>query len=127
MVTLVSCSEDEEPNISDEIVGKWQLIEQLLDPGDGSGVFKEVDSDKTITFLSNGTYTSNGSFCFLDAQNEQESSGSYDPDKMTIAPGNCPIDGGPSKYEISYKIEESHLIISYPCIEPCAQKFKKIE
>jgi hypothetical protein len=46
---IASCNKDEAV-----ITGEWKLIARLMDPGDGSGVFTEVESDKTITFFKNG-------------------------------------------------------------------------
>ena len=45
--SLQACTEEE----TDDLRNKWKLIEVLADPGDGSGTFQPVESDKTISFL----------------------------------------------------------------------------
>jgi hypothetical protein len=73
--TFVHISCDKEIIIIDSanIVGEWKLTEQLLDPGDGSCVFTKVTSDKTIFFLVDGSYKSNGTVCTIDADSNQDS------------------------------------------------------
>jgi len=48
---LSACNKDDNKS-NTSIVGNWKLIEVLEDPGDGSGTFMSVDSEKTITFNS---------------------------------------------------------------------------
>ncbi|NNJ37670.1 MAG: hypothetical protein HKP23_00325, partial [Flavobacteriaceae bacterium] len=48
LLLSLACTSDD-PEI--EILGEWQLVEVLADPGDGSGKFKSVDSNKRITFF----------------------------------------------------------------------------
>lgn len=57
---LFSCNNDDDSNLNTDLIGNWQLIEVLSDPGDGSGTFSSVESDKTITFKSGGIIASNG-------------------------------------------------------------------
>ena len=46
---LMSCEEE----VTDvELVGTFKLIETLSDPGDGSGKFRKISSDKTIEFMA---------------------------------------------------------------------------
>jgi hypothetical protein len=103
------------------LVGKWRLIEVLADPGDGSGVFTKVTSDRTISFLSDSTFTSNSPMCLMGIASGQSSKGIYFPKNGTISPADCQI----KQFTIRFKIEESNLILSYPCIEACSEKYIK--
>ena len=113
-----ACNSDD-PEI--EILGEWQLIEVLADPGDGSGIFKSVNSNKRITFFEDGTYTSNGIICDFTTQAEEASSGQFTVDEEGyLIPCSDPI-----SYTIDLQLEDGFLILSFPCIEPCLQKFRK--
>ncbi len=118
MLLAVACSSDDS---SPEILGDWQLIEVLADPGDGSGRFKVVDSNKRITFLENGTYTANGFICDFTTLSDGTSSGEY----TTTDFGYQIPCAGPVNYTVDIRLEEGFLILSFPCIEPCMQKFRK--
>ena len=124
IITLLfnSCSNDNSENI--DLIGKWRLIEVLADPGDGSGVFRSVNSSKTLEFFADGTVKSNGSLCYMNTGTQQEGEGTYSLEKGLIRPKNCTING--INVTISYKIEGPDLILSYFCIEPCREKFIKI-
>ena len=58
---LLNCSSDDsKPSGETALIGKWKLIEQLADPGDGSGTFQPIESDIVIEFFSNGNVEVNG-------------------------------------------------------------------
>lgn len=130
VLTLLNCSSDDtkpsEENMN--LLGKWKLIEQLADPGDGSGTFNPVESDRTIEFFSDGTVTVNGSLCYMSINVEEKTSGTFeiisDDTADTwydgiIIPNNCEIN-------IYFNLPlNGDLILSYPCIEGCGQKFVK--
>ncbi|WP_185956498.1 hypothetical protein [Changchengzhania lutea] len=45
VLMFVSCSNDDSnPKKDVSLIGSWKLIEQLTDPGDGSGVFTSVNT-----------------------------------------------------------------------------------
>ena len=114
-----SCSKEEESNTNNgQLVSKWQLIEQLLDPGDGSGTFSPVTSQKTIELFSNGTWTSNGNLCSLSIDISQSSTGTYSTVDSTITVAIC----GWSR-DITFEHDNNALILSYPCFEPCQEKY----
>ena len=117
LLGLACNSEDPES----EITGEWQLVEVLADPGDGSGKFQSVDSNKRVTFLKDGTYTSNGIICDFTTLSEETSGGQYTVDDE----GYLISCSGPIGYNINLRLEDGFLIISFPCIEPCLQKFRK--
>ncbi|MEZ4793062.1 MAG: hypothetical protein R2783_06270 [Gelidibacter sp.] len=62
LMMLMSCSDDDDQgNNQSEVIGNWKLIQVYSYPGDGSGTFEDVVSQKTVLFHANGTVTSNGS------------------------------------------------------------------
>lgn len=114
-----SCTPDESP----ELQSRWQLIAYLADPGDGSGQFVPVNSEKTIALFDDGTFQSNGTLCQMDASTGQGSSGTYSEAESTITPDDC--SGSP--LPIMYVLENGHLILSYPCFEPCREKYAALD
>ena len=117
---LISCSKSDD-NKNADLIGKWKLIEVLADPGDGSGIFHSVLSEKIIEFQSNGTVTSNGSICDMAIEPVSSSSGTYSLSDSTINSSNC--SNGPLK--IKFRQKGSTLTISYPCYEACIAKYIK--
>lgn len=116
---ILSCSNNSSNEV--ELIGKWQLAEVLADPGDGSGTFEAVESDKEIEFLSNNTVVSNSALCTMGVGSDQ-SLGSYDPESGYIHPQDC----NGSNVRISYQIVDSKLQLSYMCIEACVEKYVKV-
>ena len=122
VLTFLSCSNDDDSNPAPlTIIGQWELIEQLIDPGDGSGTFNSVNSDKTMEFFSDSSYVSNGPTCTITAQSGQTSGGTYNTADKKIFPDNCTTING----AISYELNGDELILHYICIEPCSQKFSR--
>ncbi len=117
---LLSCEGDD--TVSPELIGTWQLSEVLADPGDGSGTFNSIDSDKTITFFADGSVQSNATLCNLSTQPDEPSAGVYSLQDSTITP-DCP--GQDFFFNIKFVIEGSNLILTYLCIESCAEKYVK--
>lgn len=120
--TLLSCS-SEDIN-SSNIVGTWKLTQVLADPGDGSGVFSDIDSDKTITFFSDDTFLSNGNLCFFDSITPEATEGAFSIEYENITPYNCETF---HLIDLNYKIENGTLIVYFHCIEACAEKYTKIK
>lgn len=128
LLGIISCGNDENaPDNSDvSLIGEWRLIEQLIDPGDGSGDFVEVVSDKTINFFSDGTFQSTSIVCLKSFGPDEEGNGVYDVATNTLTLHNC-AEGNPGDFSISYLFDKSDLIIHYPlCYEPCAHKYRKV-
>lgn len=116
---LLSCnSEDDNQPLS-----KWHLIEQLADPGDGSGTFQPVNSEKTISFFEDGSISSNGQLCTMSTESNVSSSGTYSESELAITPDNC----GVAPFIIYYEMDGPNLILSYPCIEPCKEKYEPVD
>lgn len=120
---LLSCSDDQDDKLKNVLVSKWQLIEVLADPGDGSGTFQPVTSNKIIEFYSDGTFYSNGSICSISLDSNSNYTGTYSTQDMTLSSSQCQ----PQAFPISYEMTQNTLIIFYPCIEACAEKYSKIQ
>ena len=118
---LFACNNDDDSNSNTELAGNWKLIEVLLDPGDGSGTFSSVESEKTITFESGGIITSNGNLCDMSINSDNQTSGTYSNSESTFNSSDC---NNPD-YNFTFEQNESILIINYPCIEPCQAKYIK--
>jgi hypothetical protein len=118
ILLVFSCTKQE--STDSDILGRWRLTEVLLDPGDGSGTFQSVSSDKIIEFHSDGTVTSNGEICYMSIDSNSPSNGTYSISKSTIYSSNCSSEG------IKYQRTGTTIVLSYPnCDEPCATKFIK--
>ena len=117
--SLQACTEEE----TDDLRNKWKLIEVLADPGDGSGTFQPVESDKTISFFEDETIISNGQLCSMGIASNNGSSGTYSETEMTITPENC----GFMAYVINYEFEGGNLILNHPCIEACREKYELVD
>jgi hypothetical protein len=115
---ISSCSEDEEP----QLVSKWKLIEILADPGDGSGQFESVESEKTIEFFEDGTYGSNSSLCYMGPEVGTGTTGTYSTADSTISP-YCGI----APTVLHFEMVGADLVVSYPCIEPCREKYEAVD
>lgn len=121
-VLLISCQSENSTLQKFELIGDWKLVEVLSDPGNGTGSFVSVDSEKTMTFLSDGTLTSNGSLCSLDYTTLIPTSGVYSLIDSTYTTNDC----GNSGIQYTFEQHENTLIVSYPCIEACQSMFIKI-
>ncbi len=117
---LFSCNSDDDSNSNTDLIGNWQLIEVLADPGDGSGIFSSVESEKTITFDSEGIIGSNGDLCNMGTTSDNPTSGTYSKSERSFNLPNCP------EYNFTFEQNGNILIINYPCVEACAVKYKKI-
>lgn len=128
---LFSCTNDDSNQnvINSQLFGKWKLVETLKDPGDGSGTFESIDSEKTIEFFSNGTFIINGPLCGLSTSVGENTKGNVRHSNNSeryklVANEECEMDNSFVEYIIL--IEDSHLSIHYTaCIEGCAQKYQK--
>ena len=128
----LSCSDnDDEINPENPgLIGTWLLVEQYADPGDGSGEYQNVDSEKAIEFLEEGIFKSNGELCDLNSEAGDNTSGTYVMNDTIISqfssenyliPDGCNTED----FKIYYHLEEGSLVLSYPCIEGCGQKYLK--
>jgi len=120
LLTVFSCDKSDDKQIDTDLIGKWALIEVLADPGDGSGTFHPVQSNKIVEFHTDGTITSNGTICDMSIEANETTSGTYSLVDSTISPADC-------NYPMKIKFEHSGslLILYYPCFEPCRIKYEK--
>lgn len=114
-VIFFSCNTDND-NVKSGLTGSWKLTHVLADPGDGSGTFHPVSSEKTIKFHDNGTVTSNGDLCSMSIDHNSSSDGTYSLTDSTIYHNDC---------KIYFELSANELILNFQCIEPCKAKFKK--
>ncbi|MGI9526793.1 MAG: lipocalin family protein [Weeksellaceae bacterium] len=123
LLLFVNCSDDDDANKDTNLVGTWKITEAYVDPGDQSGKFQPVDSDKEVTFHKNGTIQSNKSLCevILLDQNNLPTTGTYDLNSKTYTTIEC----GSTEISYSFEIKENELIIHYNCIEGCSEKYIK--
>lgn len=115
---FIACNKDDSNFSETELTGKWVLKELYVDPGDGSGKFKSVNSNKQLEFHDDGTVTSNGSLCQISADSDMPSEGTYSTIDSIIHPDDC-------DYNIQLTLKNSSLIIYKPCFEGCAEKYKR--
>ena len=128
ILILISCSVNDsaidvpnKSNTSNELLGEWKLIERLVDPGDGSGIFHPVQSDKKIDFMENLQFESSQPLCVLIPSSHEIGKGTYTLDSQKLFPINCDFTS-----ELNYQLENGFLIINYLCIEACAEKYQRI-
>lgn len=117
---ILSCNKSDESSNLSVLEGRWKLIEILADPGNGSGVFQSVTSNKNLVFDNNGNVTSNGFICDMSIGTNSSSTGTYSLASGTINSSSC------SNINIQFEINNSTLILTYPCIEPCKSKYIRI-
>ena len=118
---LNACTINDNTNDNGNLIGQWKLIEVLLDPGDGSGTFTEVESNKIISFSEDGIISSNGSLCDTSINTNNPTIGTYSAENSTFNSNDC-ID---PNYNYSFEQVGPIIIINYPCIEPCQAKYMK--
>ena len=130
LVVLFSCGKDKEEQNSSiqtkpanfELIGNWKLIEILQHPGIGEAQFYPVESEKIITFNSDGTITSNGDLCSMTTSADSPTSGTFIGMENKFNSNDC---NNPN-YFFTYIHHNTILIVNYPCFEPCQAKFQKL-
>ena len=98
------------------IIGKWQLTESLISPGD-MGVWTKADPNNPITISFSTTGTVN-----------VMPSNQYDPIRYALTSDSTMLmyrttDSLPYRYTV----DGDKLTLYPPCIEPCAFKYKAID
>ena len=107
-------------NKRDSLTGTWELKEVLMDPGNGSGVFTAVSSDKNLVFHTNGNVNSNGIICDMSIESNTSTSGTYSENDSTIISATC------QNLIIKYELSGDTLILIYPCFEACKAKYTRV-
>lgn len=121
LIACFACESNDDIPTDVELVGDWRLIEIYSDPGDGSGSFTAVNSQKVVTFHEDGSITSNGSLCDIGIAADNPTSGMYSLIDSTYTANDC---GFAAAY-YTFEKTRNTLIVSYPCIEGCGSKFIK--
>ena len=77
-ILVLSCGDKEDDlPLRTGVEGNWALIETLLDPGDGSGVFVPTNLNVNIEFFDDGSVVGNGMLCGIgESANEKAQSNS---------------------------------------------------
>ncbi|HEA28959.1 MAG TPA: hypothetical protein ENH91_03020 [Leeuwenhoekiella sp.] len=122
MIVISGCSKDDDNSRSEmtTVIGQWKLIEQLADPGDGSGTFKSIESEKILKFSEDGVVTAyNGSLC-QPYSDQQIASGTYDEKGIST---NC--DNVNIAY-IGFEMKDGFLILNFASNEGFSQKFERV-
>jgi len=119
---FISCSSDEKEYPENAFIGTWKLIEVNADPGNGSGTFRAIESNKTIEFKRNRTIVTNTSLCD-PYSDEIKNSGSYSltPNEITT---NCK---NPNIAKIFFEMKNDHLILNFISNEGFSQKFERVD
>ncbi len=121
ILTVISCSKNNDNTSSNLLKGAWKLTEVLADPGDGSGTFNSVNSNKKLIFSNDVNLSSNGEICDMSIETNVSSTGTYSEATSTINSTNCPNN------IIKYELNGNTLILIYPCIEPCKAKYTRVQ
>ena len=108
-----------------ETESTWQLVEVLADPGNGSGTFNPVNSNRTITFFQDGTFSSEGSLCLFEVNNDGTTSGLINTTDSRLEFSGCNENDLNEQSTLDYELNGDELIIRFLCIEPCAWKFRR--
>lgn len=118
-IVLFACPRTENAGL----IGKWQLTEELIDIGDGKGEFKEATTQQSIEFFRDGTFTATFSLCPAASGGSGQGSGTYSMEENKITPANCTEAGG----NITFELSGRELILNLTCIEPCKQKYVRVD
>jgi hypothetical protein len=116
--SLCACKKKEH-SLNHSRIGTWKLIEVLADPGDGSGTFQPVVSNKIITFDNQLNVTSNGTLCDMSTRANAGSLGTYLIADSTIVPFDC-LSSALLTTQYGDILE-----IRYSCFEACRAKYVK--
>jgi hypothetical protein len=120
---LLACQNDQDDQLNLTVLeGTWLLTEVLFDPGDGSGEFRKIDSERQMSLAPDNTYTTNYDVCQAIEEGEKFS-GSFE--RIDAQEFLIPC-AGSLLNSVQGRLEDGYLVLYYPCDEPCAYKFRKI-
>ncbi len=114
---VLSCNKNKHSTQTPDDLGTWRLTAIYLDPGDGSGSYQSVSSQKKLKFDA-GLVLSNGQICDMSTDASSSSSANYQLSDSTII--------GCSQYmlgDLRFSITVDTLLVYYPCIEACIAKY----
>lgn len=120
---LSSCQKDQDDRLNLTVLeGTWLLTEALFDPGDGSGEFRKIDSERQLSLTPENAYSANYDICQAIEAGENFS-GTFE--RIDAQEFLIPC-AGSLLNSVQGRLEDGFLILYYPCDEPCAYKFRKI-
>lgn len=96
------------------LVGKWKMTHYLADPGDGSGTWQAASEENpsVLEFRTDGTLAESGN------------SGS----KYKIMDDSTVVFiRDTDSIRVGFRIEGKQLTLNPPCIEPCGQRFTRMD
>ena len=123
---LVACQEESNSDLTpNTLIGTWKLTEVLADPGDGSGTFQPVESAQVIVIHGDNSFISTERLCNGLYQGPSQNTGTVDVVNSLLWIDNC--DFSPGSSTIYFRHIDDELILSFQCIEPCREKYIRID
>ena len=124
--SLYACQGDADGELlGNSAVGVWQLTETLADPGDGSGQFRPAEDPYFILISGGNTFVAGVDLCPNFGNPGSGSSGRVDPVNSQLVLDDCSGADG-AEWALNYTVNRNEMILWFPCIEPCANKFKRV-
>ncbi|GLB52499.1 hypothetical protein NBRC110019_15390 [Neptunitalea chrysea] len=116
-----SCNDTKnDDSINDNaLVGEWKLTAMKVSPG-SVVPFVEVNSNRTLTFDTNGTFTCNGEFCSSTIDATMTTDGTYSLNNYTLSSTACT-----AVWDYTFTISADTLVIDYPSIETIQAKYTR--
>lgn len=123
LITLFTFSCDENTLTVDPTVltGTWRVVDVLVDPGDGSGTFMSIDSDKTMRFFESGTVRTNSEFCDFSQDINLFLETTYSSSDSIIY-----VECDDFEWDMPFELRDENLILYYLCDEPCVERYVKV-
>lgn len=126
LLLAFSCEKNNNCEGATTPVGQWKLVAEYLDPGDGSGDYQGVDSDRELTINDDGTFISNKNLCEPFGENSAPSTGMWsDTTSVSWATGELVADDCEVRAYWQLIDDGCTLQLSYLCIEGCGQRFER--
>lgn len=110
------------PKTQHQLVGQWKMTAIYFDIGDGSGSYQDATEDKHLTFGSDGSVSSDGSLCNMATGPSEVQQGTYSLEAMTIQTEGCA-----QSMPLRMELKGNELEVFYPCMEPCSEKYEKVD
>ncbi|WP_439583663.1 hypothetical protein [Dyadobacter bucti] len=122
---IFCCKKDEKgPAENTGLVGKWKLVESLVDPGDGSGTFRKVDeiASTVVEFKANGDFkeVKGPIYSSINVYNTYKI---LDDKSLELSLTNNPQMQMPPTTWYYSELTPTSMKLSYGCDKPCVGKF----
>jgi len=129
LTVVFSCKkEDKGPAENNGLVGKWKLVESLLDPGDGSGTFRKVDeiASTVVEFKANGDFkeVKGPIYSSINVYNTYKI---LDDKRVELSLRNNPQMQMPPMIWYYREVTPTSLTLGFGCDKPCEGKFVVIK